>query len=211
MTHHSSLITYNPDNSLTAVGLNYRILRLVANPKENCENILKERSVKLINIRTACALAAFALVASSISCQPKPESGNSNANSAGTPAAAATTQPEAVKPAPAAGRSLATPTDTYKTGYAARQKKDLAGLKLVMSRNALEFLTMMGTEEKKSVDDQLKELAEQPQAATAETRNEKINGDRASLEYLNEKGGWSHMDFVKEGADWKIDLPKPPK
>jgi hypothetical protein len=172
--------------------------------------------VKLINIRTACALATLALVASIVSCgNPEPKNGNTNsaASSAATPAAAATTQPEAVKPAtaPANGASLATPTDTYKTGYAARQKKDLGGLKLVMSRNALEFLTMMGTEEKKSIDDQLTELAEQPQAATAETRNEKINGDRASLEYLNEKGGWSHMDFVKEGADWKIDLPKPPK
>jgi hypothetical protein len=173
--------------------------------------------VKLINIRTACALATVALVASITSCQPKPESGNSNANgaasSAATPAAAATTQPEAVKPAtaPASGGSLATPTDTYKTGYAARQKKDLAELKHVMCKDALEFLTMMGTDEKKSVDDQLKELAERPQAATAETRNEKINGDRASLEYLNEKGGWSPMEFVKEGADWKIDLPKAPK
>jgi hypothetical protein len=170
--------------------------------------------VKLINLRTACTLATLALVASIMSCgNPEPKDGNANsaASSAATPAAAATTQPEAVKPAPANGGSLATPTDTYKTGYTARQKKDLAGLKLVMSRNALEFLTMMGTEEKKSIDDQLTELAGQPQAATAETRNEKISGDRASLEYLNEKGGWSHMDFVKEGADWKIDLPKPPK
>jgi len=172
--------------------------------------------VKIINIRTTCALAGLALLTSITSCQPKPESGNSNANSAAssaaTPAAAAIT-PEAAKPetAPANGGSLATPTDTYKAGYAARQKKDIAELKRVMSKDALEFLTMMGADEKKSIDDQLKELAERPQAKTAETRNEKINGDRASLEYLNEKGGWSPMEFVKEGTDWKIDLPKAPQ
>jgi hypothetical protein len=197
------------------VGLNYRILRLVANPKENYENILKERSVKLINIRMACALAALALVTSITSCQsPEPKNGNANsaASNAATPAPSDTKLPEAAKPetAPANGGSLATPTDTYKTGYAARQKKDLAELKRVMSKDALEFLSMMGTEEKKTLDDQLTELAKRPQAATAETRNEKINGDRASLEYLNEKGGWSPMEFVKEGADWKIDLPKGP-
>jgi hypothetical protein len=172
--------------------------------------------VKFINIRTACALAAFALVTSITSCgNPEPKNANTNsaASNPSTPAASDTKLPEAAKPetAPATGGSLATPTDTYKTGYAARQKKDLAELKRVMSKDALEFLTMMGTDEKKSIDDQLKELAERPQAATAETRNEKLNGDRASLEYLNEKGGWSPMEFVKEGADWKIDLPKGPQ
>ena len=172
--------------------------------------------MKLINIRTAGALAAFALVASITSCQsPEPKSGNANsaASNAATPAVSDPKQPEAAKPetAPVNGGSLATPTDTYKAGYAARQKKDIAELKRVMSKDALEFLTMMGTDEKKSIDDQLKELAERPQAKTAETRNEKINGDRASLEYLNEKGGWSPMEFVKEGAEWKIDLPKAPQ
>ena len=27
------------------------------------------------------------------------------------------------------------------------------------------------------------------------------------LEYLDEKGEWKRMDFVKEGNDWKMDLP----
>lgn len=81
--------------------------------------------------------------------------------------------------------SLATPTDTYKTGYAARKNKDVAMLKRVLAKDALAFLTEMGQLDNKTLDDQLKELADKPQAATAETRNEKINGNRASLEYLD--------------------------
>jgi hypothetical protein len=103
--------------------------------------------------------------------------------------------------------SLATPTDTYKTGYNARKNKDIATLKRVFAKDVLEFLTEMSQAEKKSLDDALKELTEKPQADTAETRNEKINGNRATLEYLNEKGTWSTMDFSRQGDEWKIDLP----
>jgi hypothetical protein len=78
----------------------------------------------------------------------------------------------------------------------------------VLSKDALEFLTEIGKEEKKTLDDQLKTLTERPQAAKPETRNEKINGNRASLEYLDEKGKWQTMEFVKDGNDWRIDLPK---
>ena len=126
---------------------------------------------------------------------PAPSTAPANVN------AAATTTPETTF-------SLATPTDAYKTGYAARKNKDIAALKRVFAKDALEFLTEIAKAENKTLDDQLKELFNRPQAATAETRNEKITGNRASLEYLDEKGGWSTMDFSKEGNDWKIDLPK---
>jgi predicted lipid-binding transport protein (Tim44 family) len=103
--------------------------------------------------------------------------------------------------------SLATPTEAYKTAYAARQKKDLNGLKRVMSKKLTGFLESMGESEKKTLDDELKEMVEQPQAPTAEARNEKINGDTATLEYPDETGKWKTMDFVKEGNDWKLTLP----
>ncbi len=77
-----------------------------------------------------------------------------------------------------------------------------------MSKDALEFFTMMGKEEGKTLDDGLKDLIERPLAKTAETRNEKIDGDKATLEYLDEKGGWSPMDFIKEDGAWKLTIPK---
>jgi hypothetical protein len=114
-----------------------------------------------------------------------------------------TTKSETDKPSAA---SLATPSDAYKAAYNARQKKDLEALKKVMSKDALEFFTMMG--DGRSPDEGLKQLIERPQAATAETRSEKINGDKATLEFLDEKGDWEPMDFVKEGGDWKLTIPK---
>ena len=104
--------------------------------------------------------------------------------------------------------SLATPTDAYKAAYSARQKKDIAALRKVMSKDALDFFTEMSKIDGKTLDDALKQLADKPQAATAETRNEKITGDKATLEYLDEKGGWSPMDFIKVGNDWKLTIPK---
>jgi hypothetical protein len=160
-----------------------------------------------------------ALLTLSTACQ-KAEQTNTNANSAPTNSSATNSSTPTTAPANANATtattetttftfSLATPTDAYKTGYAARKNKDIAALKRVFAKDALEFITEMAKAENKTLDDQLKDLTERPQAATAETRNEKITGNRASLEYLDEKGNWSTMDFSKEGADWKIDLPKP--
>ena len=158
-----------------------------------------------------------ALLVWATACQTTPTNSNtntapanvSNATSSPTPSTApATANANTATTETTFTFSLATPTDTYKTGYAARKNKDIAALKRVFAKDALEFLTEVAKAENKTLDDQLKELFERPQAATAETRNEKITGNRASLEYLDEKGEWSTMDFSKEGNDWKIDLPK---
>jgi len=159
-------------------------------------------------------LTAFAMLAAMTACQTKTETTNVNApvNRASPQTANNSSQPEPAKTgvSESSTGSLATPTDAYKFGYAARQKKDIAALKRVLSKDAQEFLTEVGKEEKKTLDDELRTLADRPQAPKAETRNEKINGNRASLEYLNEKGEWASMQLVKEGNDWKIDLPKGP-
>lgn len=171
--------------------------------------------MKLTTNRPAIMLAAFAALAWTTACQTKTDvtTGNSNAPVANSSPQAAASQTEVVKTAPsvpAASGSLATPTDAYKFGYEARQRKDIPALKRVLSKDAHEFLTMIGQEEKKTLDDQLKTLTEAPQGPTSETRNEKINGNKASLEYLDVNNKWVTMQLVKEGGDWKIDLPKGP-
>jgi hypothetical protein len=173
--------------------------------------------------RSALSVAALLLSGSLAGCQgdTQPRTANANSPAASTPAstpaaspAVAATTPEPTKPigtAPAAAsNSLATPTDAYKTGYAARQNKDIEGLKRVMSKEALDFLTDIGKAEGKTLDEELKQMTDRPQASTPDTRNEKITGNRATLEYLNEKGNWVTMDFVKDGNNWKIGLPKAP-
>lgn len=103
--------------------------------------------------------------------------------------------------------SMATPTETYKTAFAARQNKDVKALKKVLSKEILEFFAEIGSAEQKSLDDQLKTLADKKQAATVEVKNEKISGGKATLEYLDENGNWKTMDFVKESGVWKITFP----
>jgi hypothetical protein len=138
-------------------------------------------------------------------CQTNPSNAKASANQTATPNS---NKLENIKPE-ATGypkSSLATPADAYKTAFNLRQKKNIQELKLVMSKRMLEFFEAIGVDEKKTVDDQLKELVEQPQAKTAEVRNEKITGDTATIEYLDENGKWKEMDFVKEGNDWKLTI-----
>jgi predicted lipid-binding transport protein (Tim44 family) len=104
--------------------------------------------------------------------------------------------------------SAATPTEAYKAAYAARQNKDVAALKKLMSKDALEFLEIF-SEPGKSIDDTLRKMMETPQAATDESRNEKITGETATIEYPDGQGKWKKMDFIKEGGEWKLHIPKP--
>jgi hypothetical protein len=155
----------------------------------------------------ACGLACH---------HPSSETHNGNTNTAvataSTETKASTNQTASASPAAttttAATGSLATPTDAYKTAYEARKNKDVATLKRVMSADAIKFMIEIGEIEKKSLDDELKSLTEKPQNPSNATRNEKINGNRASLEYLNEDGKWETMEFVKDGNEWKLDIPK---
>lgn len=114
--------------------------------------------------------------------------------------------PTPIEAASAAG-SLATPAEAYRTAYAIREKKDVAGMKKIMAKDVIEFLTMMAEVEKKTLDEEIAQMFDTPQAKTAETRNEKINGNRATIEYLDETGQWDTMDFMKEGDEWKLSLP----
>ena len=130
--------------------------------------------------------------------------GNSSSNANATPAAT-----EAKTDSAATG-SMATPTDAYKFAYDCRKRKDVECLKKVMTKDIIEFFTEIGKEDKKSADDMLKELVEVPQAPTCESRKEKVEGDYATIEYLDEKGDWKTMDFEKVGSDWKMGAPRKP-
>lgn len=103
------------------------------------------------------------------------------------------------------------PTDAYKAAYTARKNKDIVALKKLMSKDIIEFLTMIGQadeKKKQSLDDMLKEMCESPQSATPDSRNEKITGDKATLEYTDADGKWQVMDLVKEDGTWKLTIDK---
>jgi hypothetical protein len=155
--------------------------------------------------------ALFVLAAMAAGCQKATSA--PPANSSNT--AVSNTAPKAAEPKPADAKpvapvsetetagSLATPTEAY--------NKDIEGLKKVMSDDIKEFLTMMGEAEKKTLDDVLRDMVEKPQADKAESRKEKIKGDRATVEYLSETGTWKTMDFEKVNGKWLLGLPKADK
>jgi hypothetical protein len=175
--------------------------------------------VKITNRFTLILFALSALTCAA-ACQHSTEHLNAGAEklagkAAGNANQPATPTPENAKAGTAKSEadatpagSLATPTDAFKTAYAARQKKDIEGLKRAFSKDALEFFSVMGEGDSKSPDTALKQMVEQPQSPNSDVRNEKIDGDKATVEYQNAKGDWVEMNFVKEGHEWKLTLPR---
>ena len=164
--------------------------------------------------RSAMAIFLAIAVAAVAACQKNEVSNGSNGSNAAANKAAANTSSASNSAAAPSNTEidLSTPTAAYKTAYNARNNKDIPALKRVLSKDVQDFLTEMGKEDDgggKSIDDMLRELTQQPQAPSAEARNEKINGDRATIEYLDEKGAWHPMDFVKENGEWKMSIGEP--
>ena len=129
-----------------------------------------------------------------------PPSANSNANAPSAANNATADDP---------GNFNGSPTEVYKAAYTARKNCDLAGLKSVMSKQLLDRIGDFAKEDKKSLDDEIKDICKEPQASTEQVRNEKIDGDRSSIEYLDEKNTWQRMDFIREGGVWKMSMGSP--
>jgi hypothetical protein len=171
---------------------------------------------KLVRMPTFIILVILFIIAALTSGCQTAASSNVAANNA-APANTAKSDPtKAAEPKPTEAEtkavgSLATPTEAYETAYELRKNKDVAGLKSIMSDDIKEFLTMMGEDEKKSLDHMIKEMCEKPQADRAEVRNEKINGNWATVEYLDENGKWKTMDFEKVDGKWLLSFPKAEK
>jgi cytoskeletal protein RodZ len=104
--------------------------------------------------------------------------------------------------------SADSPTAAYKAYYAARKNKDIQALKQLISKEMFEFFEILGEGKPNALEEGLKEMAEQPLGPSDETRNEKIKGDTATLEYRNPKGEWETGDLVKENGKWKLTIAK---
>lgn len=133
-----------------------------------------------------------------------------------SPTAAAEQSPSASSPVPAsspdsASVALATPAQAYEAAFTAREKKDVEGLKRVMSEEMLVYFGRIGQARKMTLDQVLSNYFEQPQAPKAETRNVRIAGNRAKLEFKDVSGQWLDMDFVKEGGVWKMTFSNQPR
>jgi hypothetical protein len=106
--------------------------------------------------------------------------------------------------------SSSTPTATFKHFFEASKKKDPAAIRKTLSKGSLEMFDKIAKEQNKTTDDMLKEVDKDGKSETMpETRNEKIDGDTATLEIKNQKTDkWDTLPFVKEDGEWKIAFDK---
>ncbi|HEX9963036.1 MAG TPA: hypothetical protein VGB00_19035 [Pyrinomonadaceae bacterium] len=103
------------------------------------------------------------------------------------------------------------PTRTMKNFVEASMKKDVEGVKNSLSSGSLKMMEGLAKMQGKTLDQTIKEgeAGENEYKQVPETRNEKIEGDTATLEVKNEKTGeWDMLYFVRETDEWKIALDK---
>lgn len=104
------------------------------------------------------------------------------------------------------------PTATFNAYFEAQRKKDVAAIKKTLSKSSLEMMEKAAKEQNKTIDKALTEGLESPAAKadkTSATRNEKIDGNNATIEVQNEQTkNWDKVYFVKEDGEWKIALDK---
>ena len=98
-----------------------------------------------------------------------------------------------------------TPVETFKTYVKAIRAKDTKAMKVLLSDATLEMHEQEAKAQNISVDEIIKRetlLAEGQ--TTVEYRNEKIDGDKATLQ-VKSSGFWQTIPFVREDGVWKID------
>ena len=156
--------------------------------------------MKRQSISVVVALAAIAFSAAGCSRTA------TNTNNANTSTNTSTTQTTNTV-TPSSTSSSTSPTAVMQASFNAVKNKDVAGFKKTLSSADLKEMDAMFAKNGKTVDDFLKEMMELPSdmmPATLDTRNEKIDGDQATVEYKQKDGSWKTNYFVKEGGEWKM-------
>jgi hypothetical protein len=100
----------------------------------------------------------------------------------------------------------ATPLETFKTYTKAIKQKDTTTMKLLLSDATIKMHEKEAKAQGVTVDDIVKrETLFSESQSTVEYRNEKIEGDKATLQIKTGYGTWETVPFVKEDGVWKID------
>ena len=99
-----------------------------------------------------------------------------------------------------------TPLETLKAYTAAIKKKDLTTMKLLLSANSINMAEQEARAQNVTLDEIVKrETLFGENQTTVEFRNEKIQGDKATIEMKDSSNLWNTVQFVREEGIWKID------
>ena len=106
-------------------------------------------------------------------------------------------------PAPLAGG----PTAVLNTFVEAAKTKDVETMKRALSKGTMGIIEQSAKKNNTTVDQLLREEEGTLVSVLPETRNEKIEGDKATLEVKNfENGQFEEIPFIKEDGAWRIAL-----
>ncbi len=106
----------------------------------------------------------------------------------------------------ASEKAPSTPIDTFKTYTKAIKQKDTTTMKLLLSTETLKMHEMEAQAQNTSVDEIVKrETLFTENQKSVKLRNEKIDGEKATLEVENSFGAWETVPFVQENGEWRID------
>lgn len=101
------------------------------------------------------------------------------------------------------------PIDTLQTYTQAIKKKDVAKMKALLSKGSIKMAEEQAKAQSSSVDEViLRETLFSPDQKTLKFRNEKIDGENASIEVENSFGSFDRIPFIKEDGVWKIAKEK---
>ena len=98
------------------------------------------------------------------------------------------------------------PLQTFKTYTKAIKAKDTTTMKLLLSNATIKMHEKEAKAQGVTVDDIVKrETLFNENQKSVEYRNEKIDGEKATLQVKNSYGSWETVPFVREDGVWKID------
>jgi hypothetical protein len=98
------------------------------------------------------------------------------------------------------------PLDTLKSYTTAIKRKDTTSMKLLLSDASLKMAEQEARAQNTTVDEVVKnEVLFTESQSRLEYRNEKIEGDRATIEVKNSFNSWDTVPFILEQGVWKID------
>lgn len=102
--------------------------------------------------------------------------------------------------------SPATPLQTFQTYVKALKQKDTTTMKLLLSSGTIKILEQEAKSQGVTLDDVVKRDTLFPETVkTIEFRNERIDGQNATIEVKNQFGQWETWPLVLEDEQWKID------
>ncbi len=149
------------------------------------------------------ALCAIALITACS--QTAPTTNGSNMGATNT----ASTRTTNTTTTTATTATASSPSEVLKASFNAAKNQDVAAFKKSIATADMRELEAAVQKGGQNLVDLLKQQLAKPETPmpdSLETRNEKIDGDKATVEYKDVKGTWKTARFIKEGSEWKIKL-----